>query len=414
MNRLMLTAALLAIFALLPACSEKDATDSGTAANTPAGRSAEAGEHGDEHGDEGTDGHGDEHEGESTGEEGGGHAEAEGPAAIRMDEAALEAAGIVIRPVLTTALNEELRAPGEVIDSAYGTTLITPRVDAIVVRRDAKLGDEVEKGAPLVTLSSVEVAQAQGALRIAEQDWKRVRELGREAVSGRRYTEAQVTYEQARAAAQAYGIAGASAGKANGEFTLSAPHAGRITEDNFVVGERIEPGQTLFRLVDESIVWADATLPAEHAGRVSVGSSAQVVLGDTRLPGKVVQRAHRTSEGTRNAIVRVEVPNEDDRLHAGDYVEVYLDAGERVTAAPQTPRVAVPTSALVQLQGDTVVFRQAADGALAAVPVRTGDVVGDRTMVLEGLSEGDRVVHEGAFALKAQILKSQIGEGHAH
>ena len=54
-------------------------------------------------------------------------------------------------------------------------------------------------GATLVTLSSVEVAEAQGELRIAEQEWKRVDGLGRDAVSGRRYTEAAVAVEQARA-----------------------------------------------------------------------------------------------------------------------------------------------------------------------------------------------------------------------
>jgi cobalt-zinc-cadmium efflux system membrane fusion protein len=70
-------------------------------------------------------------------------------------------------------LGEVLQAPGEVVDNAYGVTLITPRVAALVVRRHAKLGDEVAVGAALVTLSSVEVAEAQGELRIAEQEWKR-------------------------------------------------------------------------------------------------------------------------------------------------------------------------------------------------------------------------------------------------
>jgi cobalt-zinc-cadmium efflux system membrane fusion protein len=290
--------------------------------------------------------------------------------------------------------------------------LITPRVAALVVKRHARLGDEVAQGAPLVTLSSVEVAQAQGALRIAEQDWQRVQALGREAVSGRRFTEAQVAVEQARAAAQAYGIAGSSAGKANGEFTLSAPHAGRITEDDFLVGERIEPGRTLFRLVDESIVWVDAKLPAENAQRIAVGSPAEVLLGAVKLPGKVVQRAHRTAEDTRNALVRIEVVNDADRLHGGDYVEVYLDAGDG--ADGDLPTLSVPTAALVQLEGESVVFRQSADGTLEPVAVRSGTVIGDRTVILEGIAMGDSVVVEGVYALKARILKSQLGEGHAH
>lgn len=395
----MFLAALIVCALSFPGCSRS--TD--PAAATPAAdRHADAGEkhgeaeagHADEHGDE----HGDE--------------EAAEP--IRMDAAALAAAGIRVATLDAAALSEKLRAPGEVVDNAYGTTLITPRVAALVVKRHARLGDEVAQGAPLVTLSSVEVAQAQGALRIAEQDWQRVQALGREAVSGRRYTEAQVAVEQARAAAQAYGIAGSSAGKANGEFTLSAPHAGRITEDDFLVGERIEPGRTLFRLVDESIVWVDAKLPAENARRIAVGSPAEVLLGTVKLPGKVVQRAHRTAEDTRNALVRIEVVNDADRLHGGAYVEVYLDAGDGDSAAGGVPPVSVPTGAVVQLQGESVVFRQSADGTLEPVAVRTGTVIGDRTVILEGVAMGDSVVVEGVYALKARILKSQLGEGHAH
>ncbi|MBK9497604.1 MAG: efflux RND transporter periplasmic adaptor subunit [Xanthomonadales bacterium] len=332
-----------------------------------------------------------------------------GDAAPRWDAASLAAAGIRIAPLQRQALSESLRAPGEVVDNAYGTTLITPRVEALVVKRHAKLGDEVLAGAPLATLSSVEVAGAQAALRLAEQEWSRVQALGREAVSGRRYSEAQIAAEQARATAKAYGLSAHQRGLADGEFTLNAPHAGRITQDAFVIGERIEPGDTLFRLVDESVVWVDAKLPAEQAHRIAVGTPAEVVLGDVRLVGTVMQRAHHTSETTRSARVRLEVPNEGDRLHGGDFVEVHLQAGD---AGPAT--LALPTAALVQLEGDTVAFRQDADGDIDAVAVRTGAVIGDQTVILEGLSEGDRVVVEGAYVLKAQQLKSQLGEGHAH
>jgi len=377
-------AAVAGVLLLLIACSDREER---VPRGTQAPKAAPAGEHG-----------------EAADEDEEAQAQTAGP--IRMDEAALSAAGIRIEALTPSALSEELRAPGEVIDNAYGTTLITPRVDAIVVRRHARLGDEVAAGAQLVTLSSVEVAQAQGTLRLAEQDWERVRALGTEAVSGRRYNEAQVAVEQARAAARAYGI-DRSQGKSDGEFTLTAPHAGRITEDAFAVGERIEAGRTLFRLVDESIVWVDAKLPAESAQRVAIGRPAQVVLGGQRLAGKVVQRGHRTAEDTRTALVRIEVANEGDLLHSGDYVEIYLDAQD--TSVASAARLAVPTSALVQFEGDTVVFRDSSEG-LVPVPVRTGEVIAERTVIHEGLAVGDRIVVEGAYTLKAQLLKSQIGE----
>jgi cobalt-zinc-cadmium efflux system membrane fusion protein len=387
MNRSILVAALtlLASLTALSGCSKKATESSGTPdASAPTATADEHSEGADEHGDE-----------------------ADAPLTMTAEEQT--AAGLRIEVLAPMSLGEVLQAPGEVVDNAYGVTLITPRVESLVVRRHARLGDEVAAGAALVSLSSVEVAEAQGELRIAEQEWQRVQSLGKEAVSGRRYTEAAVAVEQARAKARAYGIAGSVSGPADGEYTLFAPHAGRLTEDDFVIGQRIEPGVTLFRLVDESTVWVDATLPAEIARRVVVGKDATVVAAGVRLPGRVVQSAHRTAEDTRNAHVRVEVPNDGDQLHAGDFVEVSLSVD-----GSGIDQLAVPTEAIVQLQGQTVVFREQSAGEFEPVPVKAGAVVGDHTILATGMAAGDRVVVAGAYALKAQMLKAQLGEGHGH
>ena len=74
----------------------------------------------------------------------------------------------------------------------------------------------------------------------------------------------------------------------------------------------------------------------------------------------------------------------------------------------------MPTKAIVQLSGETVVFRRTDAGTFEPVSIRTGDAVGNQTIVLDGLEPGDAIVVEGSFGLKSQILKSQMGEGHGH
>lgn len=317
----------------------------------------------------------------------------------------MKTAGVQLQTLAATSVQGQLRAPGEVVENAYGTTLITPRVPALVIRRHAKMGEEVAAGAPLVTLSSPEVADAQAALQLAEQEWRRMQSLGRDLVSGRRYNEAHVAVAQARAKARAYGLPGAAVGRANGEFTLSAPHAGRLTQDEFIVGQQIEPGQALFRLVDEAVVWVDAKLPAEAAQRVTLGTSAQVFIGTEALTGKVVQRAHRTAEDTRTEAVRIEVVNHNHHLQAGDPVEVQMEM-----AGPPSSQLVVPSAALTLLQGQTVAFRLGEDGVLAPVPVETGEMIGSNTIVRAGLRAGDRVAVTGVYALKSYLLRSQLGD----
>ena len=333
-----------------------------------------------------------------------------------LDVATQKELGIVTARVTEQALTDELRAPGEVKANAYATTLVSPRIPAQVVRRHARLGDTVKAGQPLVTLSSVEVAEAQGVLIVAERDWARVRELGVDAVSDKRYTESQVARDQAFAKLRAYDV---SAGeitallrqgskRANGEFALVAPQAGRITSDDFITGERVEPGKVLFTLVDESLVWIEAQLPSDAAERVKSGAAVRIVAHDHTVEGVVIQLSHRTAEASRTTPIRIEAPNEKDALHPGEFVETFI------ATKGSSQLLAVPSEAIVQLQGQPTVFKAEANGRFEPTSIQAGETRGSQTVIQQGLVTGDVVVVQGAYVLKARLLKAQLGEGHGH
>ena len=44
--------------------------------------------------------------------------------------------------------------------------------------------------------------------------------------------------------------------------------------------------------------------------------------------------------------------------------------------------------------------------------VEPGDKVGDRVVIKNGIQAGEAVVVAGAYALKARLLKSKIGDEH--
>ena len=93
-------------------------------------------------------------------------------------------------------------------------------------RVEVVAGDASDPAALDAALSSVDVANAQADLRIAEQEWRRVSALGREAVSGRRINEAQVALDRARATAQAYGLPGTAAGRSSGRPRTKVSESG--------------------------------------------------------------------------------------------------------------------------------------------------------------------------------------------
>jgi cobalt-zinc-cadmium efflux system membrane fusion protein len=331
---------------------------------------------------------------------------------LALDAKAIKDAGIVLDKAAVRPITDELKAPGEVKADAYSTVLVSPRVESQVLARKAKLGDVVKAGAPLVVLSSVQVAETQGSLIVAEQDWRRIAALGPQAVSARRYNEAKVARDQARAKLRAFGLSEGQitallrkgSARADGSYELLAPSDGRVTTDEFLVGERVEPGRTLFTLVKEDTVWVEAQLSPAEAERVQAGGSVRVLAHDASLPGTVVQRSHQTNERTRTVPIRIEVDNRKDLLHPGELVEARLAVGGT------TKQLAVPTAAVVLLQNQATVFLAKGNGSFVPAPVVTGDTRDGWTIIKQGLKPGDTYVRRGAFALKARLLRSQLGE----
>lgn len=363
-------------------------------------------------------GHDDHDAAENHAHEAGGHGEEEEVQGhLEMDAQTRARQGILTAPVQRRRLADVVTAPAEVTLNLYRSAQVAPRIAAQVVARHARLGDKVERGRKLVTLSSVEMAEAQGALLIADREWQRVRKLGRKVVSERRYLEARVARQQAWARALAYGMSEAQIRallqqadleRADGRFDLDSPLSGTVISDDFVVGQLAEPGTVLFEVTDETRLWIEARLPAEQAVRIDTGARARVRSADGPwIEGQVIQRHHRLDETTRTQAVRIEVDNRDDRLHPGEFVEVMLET--RSTE----PALAVPDSAVVLFQGAPTVFRLEGD-ELHPRPVEVGPQVGGYTLISAGLEPGDEIVVKGAFLVKSLLLKSQMGEGHAH
>ena len=346
------------------------------------------------------------------------HGEDEEGSAIRMTLDERASAGVTVQAIARRALSESLRLPGEVVINAYRSARVTTRIPAQVIARHVRLGDHIEAGRPLLTLSSVEMAAAQGALIIADREWQRVRSLGRDTVSAQRYTEAQVARQQAFGKVVAYGMTESQAealtqsddaGRATGVFDLIAPQAGTVLQDDFIVGELIEPGRVLVNISDEAVMWVEAQTVPSALPEFDVGARARVSLDRVVwLEGTVIQRQHLLDESTRTQGFRIEVDNADDRLHPGQFVEVEIETGM------SAPALAVPNTAVTLIDGAPAVFRLENGAEFHAEEIDAGPTVGDWTVVRGGLFEGDEVAVGGVFHLKSLLLKSAIGEGHVH
>lgn len=336
--------------------------------------------------------------------------------AIILTEKQMQAAGIKVEPLRAESIRSVVSAPGEVTFNTYNTTSITPRITAQVIGRYVVLGEVVRPGQPLVSLSSVEMAEAQGALVVADREWKRVKKLGRKVVSESRYTQAKVSWELAKAKVRAYGmteqqmndlLVSEDFSRANGRFDLVATHGGTVLRENYIQGQQVEPGHELIRITNESSLWVVANVSPADAREIGIGNNASVHFDDQVIPAKVIQMYHSLDEITRTSGVRLAVENVNEALHSGMFVST------KIETSIQSKVLVLPEEAVLRsTDGDWMVMIQTESGEFKSQEVVL-ERVSDGRAVISGIQAGTPVVVKGSFFVWSESAKAGFEE-HDH
>jgi Cu(I)/Ag(I) efflux system membrane fusion protein len=100
---------------------------------------------------------------------------------------------------------------------------------------------------------------------------------------------------------------------------------------------------------------------------------------------------------TRTARIRIEVPNPDGRLK----IEMYSDVVFR-TGAGEEPRVALPTSAIIDSGTRQVVLVAKGEGRFEPRSVKLGRQGDGYIEIIEGIAVGEEVVTSATFLIDAE------------
>jgi cobalt-zinc-cadmium efflux system membrane fusion protein len=365
-------------------------------------------------------------------------------ASVELPVAELEPAGIRIETLRAVTTAGQIEATATVRPNLEKVAHVAPRLDARIASVHAQLGDQVRAGQVLAILDSVEVGDAHSAwlqtrseLELARTAFERAESLHAEQiVSQKDHLRARADYERARAAYRAaedrlrlFGVEldPRSDGKAVSTFPLRSTFAGTVTEKHAIVGELATPQNPAFTVADLSLLWVEANLNERDIGLVRKGAPAEVRVAaypDTAFRGTVAYIGDVLDKETRTVPVRVEVRNGERRLKPEMFATVLIDAvlidAARIEGNAGTNPITLPADAVVLVDGKSTVFVPEASPAepgqahFEAREVRVGPERRGRVAVLEGLAPGERAVVAGAYELKARLLKSKLGEGHAH
>jgi membrane fusion protein, copper/silver efflux system len=188
-------------------------------------------------------------------------------------------------------------------------------------------------------------------------------------------------------------------GRPSRTIAIPAPVAGTVVEKTAVQGMRFQPGETLFRIVDTSVMWVLAEVYEQDLAYVKVGDMAKVTVNtwpDRFFMGKVIFIYPSIGKESRTARLRIEVANPDGLLRAD------MAATAEIESPIAGDWVAVPESAIIDSGKRQIVLVERGAGRFEPRPVRLGARVPGYAQVLEGLKPGERVVTQATFLIDAE------------
>lgn len=370
---------------------------------------------------------------------------------------AVEKAGIEVEPVWTGPAVEAVGGNGEVVYDQNRTARLSTRVPGIMFRAYKQVGDRVREGEVVGLVDAADVGRAKAEFlhafvqaRLKLQVVEGLKSSGG-AVPGRTVSEAEAAVSEARirltTAQQALTNLGMPVAPEDMEkvpedrlaaklhflglpkpladtldpktttgnlLPLFAPFDGVVASRDVVAGEVVEMTKVLFVVVDPRKMWGNLDLRLEDMKVVALGQPVRFLPdgAKTEAVGTVAWVSGEADHKTRTVRVRAVLDNGDGRLRSNTF------GTGRVILRDEKEVVVVPAGAVHWEGCCHVVFVRNKDYLKDGSPkvfhvrtVRVGAKTDKQIEIIAGVLPGEVVAVKGSAALRAELLKNNLGEG---
>lgn len=330
------------------------------------------------------------------------------------------AASVEVDPVVLQTLNQSVPVIGRVVSlkEAKVPAAVMGRVEKVLVEE----GDRVKKGQILASIdterykwlaniASANVNAAKAELKSAQAETKiNLVELERmislknsSAFNASKYDKLQnqntallakeeIVEAKLNSAIQEENIAKQNLSRA----TVKAPFNGIIELKMVELGEAVGLGFPMFQLISDTSVEIQADVPSNRARILKENNEIQISTTDNiKFISKVRALGVRENSNTRTIKIHLSYENSETnrKLFVGENVNISVPLG------PGQEALTVHKDAILKREGMSLVYVVKEDSAQIK-PVKLGDGVGERFIVLSGIEAGDLVVTKGNERLR--------------
>lgn len=189
------------------------------------------------------------------------------------------------------------------------------------------------------------------------------------------------------------------------QLELKAPIDGVIVERKSTTGEQVDKTKEIFTISDPTQLWVIAEIKERDAGVMRVGQDATFTVlsyPGEQFHGKVVRVGNEIERDSRTLEARIEVDNSDGRLKPGMFADV------EITTDVLRDALIISDAALQTEEDNQIVFVALDRNRFQKRVVKLGLEHQGRVQMLEGVKKGEKVVTDGSFILKSEMLKGEM------
>jgi RND family efflux transporter MFP subunit len=289
------------------------------------------------------------------------------------------------------------------------SSVLQPDVEGQVTRILVRSGDHVRRGAPMLeidpsrqqaTLTSQQANQRSrlAALEYNRSELQRRQQLYAAGVISRQDLEqAQSAYDASRADVDALEATVREQQVQLHYYLVKAPADGIVGDIPVRVGDRVKSDTVLTTLDQGGDLEAYISIPAELAGQVHTGMPVEILGEEGKPPLRVQVTFVSPRVDTQNQLLLIKavVPNARQQFRNDQLVHARV-------VWKETERPLIPVTSVSRLSGQTFAFVLEGTGAQAVARqrgIRTGDVLGNDYIILDGIKAGDVIITTGVQML---------------
>jgi RND family efflux transporter MFP subunit len=300
---------------------------------------------------------------------------------------------------------ESTKLFGTIIPSSNGQALVTTPQNGKVISLGVRVGEKINAGQLLAVIEQnidagtqvnmlAEKNNLTAEYEAAKKEFDRLNSI-KDIAAKRDLDEAIARLKKAEANLKLFN------GNSGKTISLHAPISGIVANFKLSIGSTVNAGETLFTITNLAQIYAEAQVFDKDATKVQQGAKFTIeCANDSHKTSevKLLSLAQEINSTNQSQRVLFELNNPDSDFKIGEFVNI------RVFASENSRQIALPNSAITEINGKPVVFIKDAAEKYTISYVQLGENNGTYTSIIKGVEEGERIVVNASYQLKMIYL----------